>query len=58
MTALKEAAPELPKPPEVKLPGERINGNVVESLRSGVRTGMVLPVPADPSLRTVRVVPA
>lgn len=106
LRALKEAAPELPRPTEVKLPapsdleqetvrlpreaffgpvevvpaeeaagricaeqitpyppgvpailpGERINGNVVEYLRSGVEAGMVLPDPADPSLKTIRVV--
>jgi arginine/lysine/ornithine decarboxylase len=106
--ALKEAAPEMPKPAEVKLPafadleqetvhlpreaffgpvevvpaeeaagrvaaeqitpyppgipailpGERINAHVVEYLRSGVEAGMVLPDPADPSLKTIRVVQA
>jgi arginine decarboxylase len=49
-----------PYPPGIPaiLPGERINGNVVEYLRSGVAAGMVLPDPADPSLKTIRVVQA
>ncbi|WP_308012423.1 ornithine decarboxylase [Arthrobacter sp. M4] len=47
-----------PYPPGVPaiLPGEKINGKVVEYLRSGVDAGMVLPDPADPSMKTIRVV--
>lgn len=46
-----------PYPPgiPVVLPGERINGEVVDYLLSGLRAGMVLPDPADPSLETFRV---
>lgn len=48
-----------PYPPGIPaiLPGERINGAVIEYLRSGVEAGMVLPDPADPSMATIRVVP-
>ncbi|MFZ3452211.1 aminotransferase class I/II-fold pyridoxal phosphate-dependent enzyme [Arthrobacter sp. 7Tela_A1] len=47
-----------PYPPGVPaiLPGERINGRVVEYLVSGKAAGMVLPDPADPTLETIRVV--
>ncbi|MER2133277.1 MAG: ornithine decarboxylase [Arthrobacter sp.] len=47
-----------PYPPGVPaiLPGERINGRVIEYLVSGAKAGMVLPDPADPSMETVRVV--
>jgi arginine/lysine/ornithine decarboxylase len=47
-----------PYPPGVPaiLPGERINGAVIGYLQSGVAAGMVLPDPADPSMKTVRVV--
>ena len=47
-----------PYPPGVPLllPGERINQAAVDYLRSGVEAGMVLPDPADPSLKTIRVV--
>jgi arginine decarboxylase len=47
-----------PYPPGVPaiLPGERINGAVIDYLRTGVAAGMVLPDPADPSMKTVRVV--
>ena len=47
-----------PYPPGIPaiLPGERINRAVVEYLASGVAAGMVLPDPADPSMKTVRVV--
>jgi arginine/lysine/ornithine decarboxylase len=48
-----------PYPPGVPaiLPGERINAAVLEYLVSGKEAGMVLPDPADPSLKTIRVVP-
>jgi len=47
-----------PYPPGVPLllPGERINKAAIDYLRSGVEAGMVLPDPADPALKTVRVV--
>jgi arginine decarboxylase len=47
-----------PYPPGVPLllPGERINKAAIDYLRSGVEAGMVLPDPADPSLKTIRVV--
>lgn len=47
-----------PYPPGVPLllPGERINQAAVDYLRSGVEAGMVLPDPADPSFKTIRVV--
>ena len=47
-----------PYPPGVPLllPGERINRAAIDYLRSGVEAGMVLPDPADPSLKTIRVV--
>lgn len=46
-----------PYPPGIPviLPGERINQSVVDYLLSGLRAGMVLPDPADPSLGTLRV---
>ncbi|CEA06696.1 Arginine decarboxylase [Arthrobacter saudimassiliensis] len=46
-----------PYPPGIPavLPGERINGRVIEYLLSGVEAGMVLPDPADPELNTIRV---
>ncbi len=46
-----------PYPPGIPviLPGERINDEVVDYLLSGLKAGMVLPDPADPSLETVRV---
>ena len=37
------------------VPGERITAGIVDYLRSGLNTGMVLPDPADPSLTTIRV---
>lgn len=48
----------IPYPPGVPLllPGERINQAAIDYLRSGVEAGMVLPDPADPSLKTIRVV--
>jgi arginine decarboxylase len=47
-----------PYPPGVPalLPGEVITKPVVEYLTSGLAAGMFLPDPADPSLRTIRVV--
>ena len=47
-----------PYPPgiPVVVPGERINQAVIEYLESGLKAGMVLPDPADPSLGTIRVV--
>ncbi len=46
-----------PYPPGIPaiLPGERINREVLDYLRSGLEAGMVLPDPADPKLNTVRV---
>ncbi|HEX3540327.1 MAG TPA: hypothetical protein VHT75_07760 [Acidimicrobiales bacterium] len=46
-----------PYPPGIPaiVPGERISEEVVDYLLSGVRAGMVLPDPADPSLNTIRV---
>ncbi len=46
-----------PYPPGIPVivPGERINQEVIDYLRSGLQAGMVLPDPADPSLETVRV---
>jgi arginine/lysine/ornithine decarboxylase len=47
-----------PYPPGIPVivPGERINAAVMDYLQTGLKAGMVLPDPADPSLRTVRVV--
>ncbi|GAA4160617.1 arginine decarboxylase [Gryllotalpicola daejeonensis] len=47
-----------PYPPGIPviLPGERINAEVIDYLRSGVAAGMVIPDAADPSVETVRVV--
>lgn len=47
-----------PYPPGIPavVPGERINREVLDFLRSGLEAGMVLPDPADPKLDTVRVV--
>lgn len=49
-----------PYPPGIPaiLPGERINPAVVEYLRTGAEAGMVLPDPADPTVKTIRVVRA
>jgi arginine/lysine/ornithine decarboxylase len=46
-----------PYPPGIPaiLPGERITAEVIDYLQSGVRAGMVLPDPVDPSLQTIRV---
>jgi arginine/lysine/ornithine decarboxylase len=47
-----------PYPPgiPVLLPGERIDAEVLDYLRTGLRAGMVLPDPTDPELGTIRVV--
>ncbi|RDI62732.1 lysine decarboxylase [Nocardia pseudobrasiliensis] len=47
-----------PYPPgiPVMVPGELINEAVVEYLRTGVRDGMNVPDPVDPTLKTLRVV--
>jgi arginine/lysine/ornithine decarboxylase len=47
-----------PYPPGIPaiVPGERINSAVIDYLQSGLGAGMALPDPADPRLRTVRVV--
>jgi arginine/lysine/ornithine decarboxylase len=46
-----------PYPPGIPVivPGERINQGVVDYLLSGRDAGMTLPDPADPSLKTIRV---
>lgn len=46
-----------PYPPGIPVivPGERINQRVVDYLRSGLEAGMALPDPADPTLKTIRV---
>ncbi len=46
-----------PYPPGIPviLPGERINQEVIDYLRTGLDAGMTLPDPADPSLKTIRV---
>jgi arginine/lysine/ornithine decarboxylase len=46
-----------PYPPGIPviLPGERIKPEVIDYLLSGLKAGMVVPDPADPSLRTIRV---
>lgn len=38
------------------LPGEVINADVLEYVRSGLAAGMEIPDPADPELKTIRVV--
>jgi arginine decarboxylase len=38
------------------LPGGRFTSDVVDYLRSGLASGMLLPDAADPELKTVRVV--
>jgi arginine/lysine/ornithine decarboxylase len=49
-----------PYPPGIPavVPGERITAGIVDYLRSGLKAGMVLPDPADPSLTTIRVTPS
>jgi arginine decarboxylase len=46
-----------PYPPGIPVivPGERINNEVIDYLLSGLRAGMVLPDPTDPTLATFRV---
>jgi arginine/lysine/ornithine decarboxylase len=46
-----------PYPPGIPviLPGERINREVIDYLLSGLDAGMTLPDPADPTLKTIRV---
>jgi arginine decarboxylase len=46
-----------PYPPGIPaiVPGERINQAVIDYLRTGLDAGMTLPDPADPSLKTIRV---
>ena len=46
-----------PYPPGIPVivPGERITQDALDYLRSGLRAGMVLPDPTDPSLKTIRV---
>jgi arginine decarboxylase len=46
-----------PSPPGIPavVPGERVDQEVVDYLLSGLEAGMVLPDPADPSLKTIRV---
>ena len=46
-----------PYPPGIPVivPGERINQQVIDYLLSGLQAGMNLPDPADPSLKTIRV---
>jgi arginine/lysine/ornithine decarboxylase len=46
-----------PYPPGIPavLPGERLNAEVVDYLRSGVDAGMVIPDAADNQVRTIRV---
>ena len=46
-----------PYPPGIPsiVPGERINREVLDYLRSGLKAGMVLPDPADQTLETIRV---
>ncbi|UFS97300.1 aminotransferase class I/II-fold pyridoxal phosphate-dependent enzyme [Nocardia huaxiensis] len=47
-----------PYPPGIPVivPGELIDGAVIDYLRSGLAAGMNVPDPADPDLRTLRVV--
>jgi arginine decarboxylase len=46
-----------PYPPGIPviIPGERITQEVVDYLLTGLQAGMTLPDPADPSLKTIRV---
>lgn len=46
-----------PYPPGIPavVPGELINAEVLDYLRTGVAAGMYLPDPADPELKSVRV---
>jgi lysine decarboxylase len=47
-----------PYPPGIPviIPGERMTGELLDYLRSGLAAGMQLPDPADPGLGTIRVV--
>jgi arginine/lysine/ornithine decarboxylase len=47
-----------PYPPGIPLvaPGERITKRIVEYLQAGLRAGMHVAGPSDPTLTTVRVV--
>jgi arginine decarboxylase len=47
-----------PYPPGIPavVPGERLNDAAIHYLRTGLDAGMQLPDPADPTLRTFRVV--
>ena len=47
-----------PYPPGIPviIPGERITAELLDYLRTGLAAGMLLPDPADPDLRTIRVV--
>lgn len=49
-----------PYPPGIPaiIPGERITAEVIDYLRTGLQAGMVLPDPADPTLKTIRVTAA
>jgi lysine decarboxylase len=49
-----------PYPPGIPavVPGERLNGAVIDYLRTGLAAGMNVPDPADPTLQTIRVVAA
>jgi lysine decarboxylase len=49
-----------PYPPGIPavVPGERLNGAVIDYLRTGLAAGMNVPDPADPTLETFRVVAA
>jgi arginine/lysine/ornithine decarboxylase len=49
-----------PYPPGIPaiIPGERITAEVIDYLRTGLQAGMVLPDPADPTLKTIRVIAA
>jgi lysine decarboxylase len=53
--AAEQATPYPPGIPAV-VPGERLNDAVIDYLRSGLDAGMNLPDPADPQLRTIKVV--
>lgn len=53
-TAAEQITPYPPGVPVI-VPGERINQAVIDYLLTGLEAGMVLPDPADPSLKTIRV---
>ncbi len=54
LVAAEQITPYPPGIPAV-VPGERISAEVVAYLQSGLKAGMVLPDPADPTLETIRV---